>query len=50
MRLGQAGERNRAGLKKTSAAALLSAPSHGLDHPSCYQSIADARFDELLAK
>ena len=48
--LGQAGARNRSGLKKTSTAALLSVPSHGLDHPSRYQPMADARFDELLAK
>ena len=48
--LGQAGARNRSGLKKTSTAAVLSVLSHGLDHPSRYQPMAGAHFDELLAK
>ena len=48
--LGQVGARNRSGLKKTSTADVLSVLSHGLDHPSRYQPMAGARFDELLAK
>ena len=47
---GQAGARNRSGLKKTSTAAVLSVLSHGLEYPSRYQPMAGARFDELLAK
>ena len=35
--LGQAGERNRSGLKKTSTAAVLSVLSHVLDHHSRYK-------------
>ncbi|WP_221934146.1 hypothetical protein, partial [Tepidimonas taiwanensis] len=36
--LGQAGARNRSGLRKTSAAAVRSVLRHGLDHPSGYQT------------